>query len=262
MARPKKRTVDYFPHQCNHGKTMYIIEQKYGNDGYAFWFKLLELLGSAEGHYLQLENPADWEFLQAKTHLSDSICQEILDLLARLDAIDRELWENHRVVWSQNFVDGIADVYRNRRVDTPSRPSFYTRKPGDEVVSTPKNPQSKLKETKVNKTIEDKGDWNKIASAYADLTGRLESPLDVQEMKEVLKLADTDQIIQLMQDIHKRFKPKYNGDKIKSFSYFRTAIEGELKGGGSGGTSRASTTGKVKRADPASKPDYSEYDNI
>ena len=67
MARPKKRTVDYFPHQCNHGKTMFILEQKYGNDGYAFWFKLLELLGTTEGHFLHLENSADWEFLHPKT---------------------------------------------------------------------------------------------------------------------------------------------------------------------------------------------------
>lgn len=232
MARPKKRTVDYFPHQCNHGKTMFILEQKYGNDGYAFWFKLLELLGSTEGHFLHLENPADWEFLQAKTHLSDSKCQEILDLLARLDAIDQDLWENHRVVWSQNFVNGISDVYRNRRMETPSRPSFYAVKPAPDGVSTPENPQSKLKETKLKDIDDHNNDWVKIASAYTELTGRPESPLDVQDMQEVLKLADADQIIQLMREIHARFRPKYDGDKIKSFGYFRAAIEGELKGGG------------------------------
>ncbi len=152
MARPKKRTVDYFPHQCNHGKTMFILEQKYGNDGYAFWFKLLELLGTTEGHFLHLENSADWEFLQAKTRLYGDKCREILDLLARLDAIDRELWECHRVVWSQNFVDGIAPVYGNRGVETPSKPSFYTRKPSDGGVSTPENPQSRVEESRVEES--------------------------------------------------------------------------------------------------------------
>ena len=152
MARPKKRTVDYFPHQCNHGKTMFILEQKYGNDGYAFWFKLLELLGTTEGHFLHLENSADWEFLQAKTRLYGDKCREILDLLARLDAIDRELWESHQVVWSQNFVDGIAPVYRNRGVETPSKPSFYTRKPSDGEVSTPENPQSRVEESRVEES--------------------------------------------------------------------------------------------------------------
>ena len=49
MSRPRKAVVDYFPHYVNHGKTLFILEQKYGNDGYAFWFKLLEMLGGSDG---------------------------------------------------------------------------------------------------------------------------------------------------------------------------------------------------------------------
>ncbi len=151
MARPKKKTVDYFPHSCTHGKTMFIIEQKYGNDGYAFWFKLLELLGDTEGHYIDLNDEMVQEFLQAKTSLSKEVCNEILDLLAKLKAIDAELWEQ-KIVWSQNFVDGISDVYKNRRVETPSRPSFYIQKPATADISTDENPQSKVKESKVKES--------------------------------------------------------------------------------------------------------------
>lgn len=148
MARHKKQTVDYFPHSCKHGKTMFIIEQKYGNDGYAFWLKLLEFLGDTAGHYIDLNDEVTQEFLQAKTRLSWDFCEEILDLLAKLDAIDAELWE-YKVVWSQNFVDGISDVYKNRRTKTPSRPSFYVQKPCNTDVSTDNNPQSKVKKSKV-----------------------------------------------------------------------------------------------------------------
>ena len=166
MARRKKDTVDYFPHQCKRGKTLFILEQRFGNDGYAFWFKLLELLGSAPGHYLVFtdRNSPEWEFLLAITHLSSDSCGRLLDLLSRLGAIDAELWE-YGVIWSQNFVDGISDVYRNRKVETPPRPSFYTQKPrhadvstGDNpendtsaCISTPENTQSKVKESKVEK---------------------------------------------------------------------------------------------------------------
>ena len=151
MARPKKKTVDYFPHSCTHGKTLFIIEQKYGNDGYAFWFKLLEFLGDTDGHYIDLNDEMVQEFLQAKTSLSKEMCNEILDLLAKLKAIDAELWE-HKIVWSQNFVDGISDVYKNRRVETPSRPSFYIQKLATADISTDKNPQSKVKESKVKES--------------------------------------------------------------------------------------------------------------
>jgi|GEM_PF-1402366 len=151
MSRQRKQTVDYFPHSCTHKTTMFILEQRYGNDGYAFWFKLLEMLGQAEGHYLDLNKPATWEFLQSKTHLSNGSCDEVLGLLARLEAIDPELWEQ-KVIWCQNFVDGISVVYRNRRVETPDRPYIYCKKPTDTDQSTPKKPQSRVEESRVEES--------------------------------------------------------------------------------------------------------------
>lgn len=147
MARPQKQTVEYFPHQCDHGKTMFILEQRYGNDGYAFWFKLLELLGKTDGHYLDLNDATDWEFLTSYTKVESETAESILSLLAKLAAIDLTLWQEKRVIWSQNFVDGVADVYKKRSTDVPSQPGVS----GAETrVSGSRNPQSKVKETIVN----------------------------------------------------------------------------------------------------------------
>jgi DNA mismatch repair ATPase MutL len=145
---------------------MFIIEQRFGNDGYAFWFKLLECLGNAEGHYLTLDNPVDWEFLQAKTKLGEGFLRQILDLLSILGAIDSKLWSENQVVWSDHFVEGVSEVYRNRKLETPTKPSFLQKKPrnaqvssvrnpenqDNSEVSTVRNPQSKVKESKVNNT--------------------------------------------------------------------------------------------------------------
>lgn len=144
MARPRKQTVDYFPHVCIHKKTLYIVEQRFGNDGYAFWFKLLEMLGSTEGHYLDLKCVEAWEFLQAKTMMDSESCINVLGLLANLGAIDKALWLEEKVIWSQNFVDGIADVYKKRYAETPLKPSFRT----ENRVSDTENTQSKVKESK------------------------------------------------------------------------------------------------------------------
>jgi len=164
MARPHKQTVDYFPHYCVHKNTMFIIEQRYGNDGYAFWFKLLEQLGSTEGHYLDMNDELAWEFLQAKTRLCDvSICS-LLDTLSKLKAIDPELWSK-RVIWCQNFVDNVAVVYKNRKVTTPSKPVNFgllpvetgllpvetTPEPGFHSLSTDGNRQSRVEYSKEEK---------------------------------------------------------------------------------------------------------------
>ena len=166
MARPKKQTVDYFPHYVNSGKTLFILEKNYGNDGYAFWFKVLELLGSTNGHIIDSRKPDEWEFLLAKTIVSDSLARDILDLLAKLNAIDQELWSKG-IIWGTNFVDNVSDVYKNRKVGMPKKPdlnSFYEHKPEQGDVSTSRNhessefsaqptninSQSKVKQSKVN----------------------------------------------------------------------------------------------------------------
>ncbi len=173
MARPKKQTIEYFPHYVNSGKTLFILESEFGNDGYAFWFKLLELLGSTEGHVYDVRNPSELRFLLAKTRVSEETAFKILNLLSELDAIDSELWTN-KLIWSQNLVDNVADVYTRRKMEKPSKPSLCShecikiddeeslckQKPLSAIVSDNKNSQSKVKESKVNeiKVKESKSD--------------------------------------------------------------------------------------------------------
>lgn len=153
-----KNTVDYFPHDCNHKKTMFIIENKYGNDGYAFWFKLLETLGQTEGHVFDCRNPADWEFLLAKTRVNEDIANSILSTLSNLTAIDPDLWQN-RIIWCQNFVDRISDVYTRREGLLPQKPQICEQKPISNDVSDNINRQSKLKEIKEKKNKEKYRDY-------------------------------------------------------------------------------------------------------
>jgi hypothetical protein len=121
MPRPRKATVDYFPHFVTSGKTMFTLESKFGNDGYAFWFKLLEILGMSEQHYIDCENPVEWEFLLAKTRLNGETANNILETLAKLDAIDRDLWQD-RIIRSRNFIANLSALYNRRTINVISNP--------------------------------------------------------------------------------------------------------------------------------------------
>ena len=67
MGRPAKQTVDYFPHYANASsrKTVEIMEVEFGAAGYAFWFKLLELLCRSPGHYYTFPNEEELMALAA-----------------------------------------------------------------------------------------------------------------------------------------------------------------------------------------------------
>lgn len=176
MARPKKQTVDYFPHFVKCGRTIYILENRFGNDGYAFWFKLLEILGESEGHFYDCSNLSNWEYLLAKTRVEEKTAQDIIKVLINLGKIDAGLWDENRVIWIENFVKNISDVYRTRNTMLPEKPCFENKKQavhevfseethqeeGFSAQETPKGEESKTKE-KIKYPYQDICDlWNSI----------------------------------------------------------------------------------------------------
>lgn len=115
MAREQRKDVDYFPHDCTHGRKMHIIETKYGNDGYAAWFKLLEQLGKANNHYIDITDEMTLMFLTSVFKVDEEKTISILNDLAKLDAIDKYLFDEFKVIYSHKFCESIQDAYRNRK---------------------------------------------------------------------------------------------------------------------------------------------------
>jgi len=120
-GRPEKYTVDYFQHDCIPKGTIKALEDKWKNNGYAFWYKLLETLGSSENHILNLNEKGKLLLLSLKTFMTNDQCFEILNLLSELEAIDPELWEN-KIVWCPNFVKRVTHLYTKRKNGIPSHP--------------------------------------------------------------------------------------------------------------------------------------------
>ena len=163
MARPSKQTVDYFSHDAHasNGRTVTILENHFGADGYAAWFKLLEHISVTNNHVINLNNGEDIEFLAAKLRLKPERLTLILDKMADLGAIDTALYREHQIIWCQNFVDRLADVYLRRKQQLPGRPLLDNKTVNTDIniiktavmpLLLSETPQSKLKETKLNKT--------------------------------------------------------------------------------------------------------------
>ena len=162
MARPKRQTVDYFPHFVKGGRTIFILEDRFGNDGYAFWFKVLEILGEAEGHFYDCSNGSNWAFLLAKTHLTEEEANNIISVLIDLGKIDAELWAAKRILWVDNFVKNLSEVYRTRHSDLPLKPCFEPENLVKEEVITEKTEvQEGFSTGKHTKEKESKGEERK-----------------------------------------------------------------------------------------------------
>ena len=184
MGRPAKSGVDFFSHDtgAHNRRTLSALRSRFGNDGYAFWFILLELLGEQQELTLDCSDEINWIYLCTETQVSEVSAAEILNLLSRLGAIDKDLWLNHKIIWCQGFVDRLKDVYKKRSCQIPQKP-VVERESGlfdDEegFISAAKTPvisaestQSKVNKSKSkvkNKVKQSKSNTNYVSTDNSD----------------------------------------------------------------------------------------------
>ena len=162
MARKERNNVDYFPHPVNHGKKMFYLRDKFGNNGYAVWFMLLEQLGKAESHYLNLKDDVELMYLSSEFKVSEEILIDIINTLVKFGEFDSQLWEENRVLFNTKFIENISDAYKKRNnncIDKNSlllllsdkglrKPIKSNPKPDKSTPRVPDNPQRIVKDSK------------------------------------------------------------------------------------------------------------------
>ena len=160
MARPERKTVDYFPFYIEEGQKMFYIEETYGNDGFAVFVKILRELAKVENHFLDLSKSTQLMFLSAKCKVSKEVLESIINDLVNLEKFDTELWIECKVIWCQDFIDSIQDAYRKRNNLCMTKQglssiliSLGRKKPSKELTKGVDNTQRKEKEIKEKKTI-------------------------------------------------------------------------------------------------------------
>ena len=114
MARQERNNIDYFPHPVKHGKKMFYIRTTYGNDGYTAWFMLLEKLGDANYHFLDLQNSIEMMYLTSEIMITEEKLSAIIEDLVRLEEFDKDLWDGDKILFNQKFTDNILDAYKRR----------------------------------------------------------------------------------------------------------------------------------------------------
>lgn len=161
MPRPIKQTVDYFSHDADSSgrKTLTILFNHFGHEGISAWWQLLERLADTPNHFIDIRNPECFEFLAAKLRFNPDRARTIFSKMAELDAIDQELYVSG-IIWSQNLIDRLVDVYKKRNQSLPLRPVIRnTVSDTDNSVIDTDNATNKIKvnKTKVNNRPSNEG---------------------------------------------------------------------------------------------------------
>lgn len=198
MARPRKKGLDYFSHDTNASMDLKIsaMEMQFGLAGYAFYFKLLEILYMDGG--LNVNDPGSSLACAKKIGLTKKKFNDMLLFAVSVGLFDKAAFESSGQITSRAIQERINTV-SFRRVSAAET----TQKPSNNPAETPQYvPQ--IKEKKI-KEKERKGDTGDSAPTVAPPPP--EEPEPVVEAEKPKRKTDPDpdfaEVVQLYQsEIH------------------------------------------------------------
>ncbi len=156
MARPTKNSCDYFPHDRdmrNH-KKIKSIRAKFGLNGYAIWSMMLEYLTGNDGNVFEYSE-MEFELMAGDFGVSAAEITEVLHYCIRLEL----LFNKEGFIHSESLDENLAPVYVKRKKSKSlskqqlrKHGKYVTNNSVSTVVSVTEMPQSKVKDSKVNKS--------------------------------------------------------------------------------------------------------------
>lgn len=161
-GRPQKNNVEFLPLFVRKGNKVGYIDQRYGNDGYATFMRILIKLADTDFHFLDLSKPMHVMLMASDCKIEKDLLFNIIDDLAELGKFEPNLWKECKVIWCQDLVDSLQEAYKKRSNNCMTfdnlckhllslgthKLSFYQSKVG-------KNTQSRVDKSKVDNIIKD-----------------------------------------------------------------------------------------------------------
>ncbi|HHZ96693.1 MAG TPA: DUF4373 domain-containing protein, partial [Flavobacteriales bacterium] len=135
MARPKRHNADYFSHDAGmrNDPKVKALRNKFGNDGYAVWCMMLEVL-TASDYFTRSIDEIEIEILSADFGIDSDLFTEILSYMLRIRLLQTR--DNCEYL-SQKLTDRLQPVTDKRRNSA------------SKGVTVTESTQSKVKESKV-----------------------------------------------------------------------------------------------------------------
>lgn len=156
MARKEKLTLDYFPHYAVQGDIPNIIQERYGNDGYAVLYKNYEQFCLRDRQFIDLNEYVTLASIAAYCKVTEERYIEIVNTLVNLGTYDKELWEERKILISKKFIENTKDAYKKRTsecVDFDDFKNNFLQKSTSKCISSDGNQQIKVNQIKGNNNI-------------------------------------------------------------------------------------------------------------
>lgn len=150
MARPLKQGLDYFPHDVDASSDEKIeaLRSVHGNDGYAFYFILLERIYRSENFEIRVSDAETreetFQILAKKVGVSLEKFKLILETAFRWGCFDKQIFDERGAITSRGILSRAQTVVEKRE---KQREQYHKK----QIVSDAETPQETREETPQSK---------------------------------------------------------------------------------------------------------------
>lgn len=116
MARPLKEGLDYFPHDTDavNDEKIEALRALYGNDGYAFFFILLERIYRSPNAEIDVSDAETLQILARKVSVTQQVFSEMMKTALKWGCFDKQSYEERGVLTSNGVKKRASPVIEKR----------------------------------------------------------------------------------------------------------------------------------------------------
>ncbi|KAE8559129.1 DUF4373 domain-containing protein [Paenibacillus polymyxa] len=185
MARPRKEGMDYFPHDTDavNDTKIEALRMLYGNNGYAFYFILLELIYKQPNFELDVSDAETMQILAKKVEVTQEEFGKMLATAIKRECFDPVAYQERQVLTSEGIKKRSKVVVekRERMRKKPDATAVsellqgYGQVSAAETTAESTQRKVKVKESKSKgKVIEYTPEFNEFWNVYPRKVGKLE----------------------------------------------------------------------------------------
>lgn len=170
MARPNKEGLDYFPLDCKMDDKVYMVEVELGLEGFALFVKLLMKIYN-ENYYIEW-NERKAKIFANQNNTNINVINTLINVCLSEDLFDKKLYKKYLILTSNGIqkryfraVKDRKDIYIIKEYLTNGIDNYFDNlinvninSINDDInsIKDKHNPQSIVKDSKVNNSIKEK----------------------------------------------------------------------------------------------------------
>ena len=86
------------------GRTLTVLQHKYGLAGIGFFTNLMRLLTDTPDHYLNLSSESDSLYMASKIGCDEEEMTDYIETMVTTDKLHHDLWQSFKVVYCPKLV--------------------------------------------------------------------------------------------------------------------------------------------------------------